>query len=74
MATHRERSWFLALVWIKTIRVYDRPLHCFLVICQKRAKIQSATFGKFTDKYLVLSYMAGTLIPPPPPHTHTPFE
>ena len=67
MATPRERSWFLALVWIRTIRVYDRPFHCFLMICQKWAKIQPATFGKFTDKYLVLSYMVGTQIPPPSP-------
>ena len=58
---------FGTLVLIKTIRVYDRPFHCFLMICQKRAKIQPATFGKFTDKYLVLSYMAGTQIPPPAP-------
>ena len=53
---------------IRTIRVYDRPFHGFLMICQKRAKMQSATLGMFTDKYLVLSYMVGTQIPPPPPN------
>ena len=51
---------------IRTIRVYDRPFHGFLMICQKRAKMQPATLGMFTDKYLVLSYMVGTQIPPPP--------
>ena len=67
MATPRERSWFWALVSAKTIRIYNRPFHGFLMICQKRAKIQPATLGMFTDKYLVLSYMVGTQIPPPPP-------
>ena len=66
MATPRERSWFWALVSAKTIRIYNRPFHGFLMICQKRAKIQPATLGMFTDKYLVLSYMVGTQIPPPP--------
>ena len=37
------------------------------MICQKGAKIQPATLGKFTDKYLVLSYMVGTKSQPPPP-------
>ena len=67
MATLRERSWFLALVWTKTIKIHNRPFQGFLMICQKRAKIQPATLGMFTDKYLVLSYMVGTQIPPRPP-------
>ena len=67
-STPRERSWFLALVWTKTIRMYNSPFHGFLMTCQKRAKIQPATLGMLTDKYLVLSYMVGTQITAPPPH------